>query len=31
MGVTAPIWPASNQSIGLQVKVRKPGPKVEIA
>src|SRR5271156_5382881 len=31
MGVAAPIWSASNQSIGLQVKVRKPGPKVEIA
>jgi hypothetical protein len=31
MGVAAPIWSASNKSIGLQVKIRKPGPKVEIA
>ena len=31
MVVATPIWSASNISIGLQMKVRKPGPKVKVA
>ncbi len=31
MGVATPICSASDKSIGLQVKVRKPGPKVKVA
>ena len=31
MGVATPIWSASNKSIGLQVKIRKPGPKIKVA
>ncbi len=31
MGVATPICPASNKSIGLQVKVGKTGPKVKAA